>query len=147
MKILVTGGAGFIASHVVDKYIELGHEVQVVDDLSGGFEKNINPKAKFHKIDIRTPEFEEIIKSEKYDIINHHAAQASVSVSVKKPILDAESNIIASLRMIHASLESGVKKIIYANTGGALFGEPDSLPVTEMTQIRPESPYGVSKFT
>ncbi len=147
MVIFVTGGAGFIASHVVDKYLELGHEVHVIDNLYSGFEKNINSEAKFHNLDIRSEEFAELVKSEKPDIINHHAAQASVSVSVKEPLLDQDVNIAGTLNLILASVEAGVKKIIYANTGGALFGEPETLPVTESTPIKPESPYAVSKYT
>lgn len=147
MKIFVTGAAGFIASHVADKYIELGHDVHVIDNLYSGFEKNVNSNAKFHNMDIRSEGFTDLIKSEKPDIINHHAAQASVSVSVKEPLLDQEVNIAGTLNLILASVEAGVKKIIYANTGGALFGEPESLPVNESMALRPESPYAVSKYT
>jgi UDP-glucose 4-epimerase len=146
MKILVTGGAGFIASHVVDRYIELGHEVIVVDNLSGGFEKNLNPKATFHNLDIVSEQFEKLILDEKPEIINHHAAQASVSVSVKKPVLDATVNVLGTVNLIRAAIAAGTRKIIYANTGGALFGEPETLPVVEDSPIHPESPYGVSKY-
>lgn len=149
MKILVTGGAGFIGSHVVDKYIELGHEVIVVDNFFSGFEHNLNPKARFINLDIRNEHLRDIIWEEKPEVINHLAAQSSVKVSVEVPSVDEEINIFGTLNMLLAMKHQPehVKKFIYSNTGGALFGEPDSLPVKEDSPIHPESPYGVSKYS
>jgi len=125
MRILVTGGAGFIGSHVVDRYIELGHEVVVVDDLSTGKEEYVNERAKFYELDIRKKEaLEEIFKREKPEVVNHHAAQISVQNSVKNPYYDAEVNILGSLNLIELSIKYGVKKFIYISSGGAVYGEP-----------------------
>jgi len=121
VKILVTGGAGFIGSHLVDHLIDLGHEVVVVDDLSFGRRENINPKAKFYQIDIRSPELGEILKKEHPDIVNHHAAQVNLRRSMEEPLFDAEVNAVGSLNLIHQSAEAGVSKLIYSSTGGALY--------------------------
>lgn len=146
MKILVTGGAGFIGSHVVDRYIELGHSVAVVDNLSTGKEEFINPKARFYKVDIISGEIQDIFKKEKPDIVNHHAAQIDVRRSVEEPVFDAQVNILGSLNIIQNCLDSGVKKIIFASTGGAIYGEPDYLPAPETHKTQPISPYGVAKL-
>ncbi len=147
MNILVTGGAGFIGSHVVDSYIELGHNVIVVDNLSTGFIENVNPKAKFYQIDIRDEKIEEIFKSERIDIVNHHAAQMDVRKSVEDPIYDADVNIIGSLNLLQLCVKYGVKKFIFASTGGAIYGEQDYFPADEEHPTRPLSPYGVAKLT
>ncbi|CUS91431.1 SDR family oxidoreductase [Candidatus Kryptobacter tengchongensis] len=147
MNILVTGGAGFIGSHVVDSYIELGHNVIVVDNLSSGSLENLNPKAKFYHLDIRDDKVEEIFKSEKIDIVNHHAAQMDVRKSVEDPIYDADVNIIGSLKLLQFSIKYGVKKFIFASTGGAIYGEQDYFPADEEHPTRPLSPYGVAKLT
>src|SRR3990172_5383714 len=123
MKILVTGGAGFIGSHVADAYIKDGHEVVIMDDLSSGKVENLNPKAKFHKVDIRSEEAKEIIEKEKPEIINHHAAQMSVPQSVEDPFFDADVNVRGFLNVLEAAKESGVKKIIFISSGGAIYGE------------------------
>lgn len=128
MNILVTGGAGFIGSHVVDSYIELGHNVIVVDNLSTGSLENLNPKAKFYQLDIRDDRIEEIFKNEKINIVNHHAAQMDVRKSVEDPIYDADVNIIGSLKLLQFSIKYGVKKFIFASTGGAIYGEQDYFP-------------------
>ncbi|MCD6452021.1 MAG: NAD-dependent epimerase/dehydratase family protein [Acidobacteria bacterium] len=146
MKILVTGGAGFIGSHLVDHLIDLGHEVVVVDDLSFGRRENINPKAKFYQIDIRSPELGEILKKEHPDIVNHHAAQVNLRRSMEEPLFDAEVNAVGSLNLIHQSAEAGVSKLIYSSTGGALYGEPKVIPATEDHPIAPLSLYGVHKY-
>lgn len=146
MKILVTGGAGFIGSHIVDRYISLGHEVAVVDNLSTGREEFINPGAKFYKVDIRDSKLNDIFKKERPDIVNHHAAQMNVSKSVSDPLYDAQVNILGSLNIIQNSIEYGVVKIIFASSGGAVYGEPRSLPVSETYIKKPTSPYGVSKL-
>jgi len=146
MKILVTGGAGFIASHIVDKYIELGHDVVVVDNLSTGFKHNVNPKAKFYEIDIRSKELEQIFKDEKPEIVNHHAAQISVPVSVKEPELDAEVNVIGFLNILQNCVKYKVKKVIFISSGGAVYGEAEEYPTTENYDPKPLSPYAIHKY-
>jgi len=146
MKILVTGGAGFIGSHVVDAFIEEGHEVVVVDNLSTGFKKNINPKARFYEISVVDKGLSEIFSKERPDIVNHHAAQTDVRKSVDDSVFDAEQNIIGSLNVIENSVKHGVKKLIYASTGGALYGEVENPPADEGHLISPLSNYGVSKY-
>ena len=112
LKILVTGGAGFIASNIVDALIDLGHNVVIVDNLTSGFQQNLNPKAKFYKIDIRDSKLSEILEREKPQIVNHHAAQIDVRKSSEDPIADAEANILGSLNLITSCLRFGVKRII-----------------------------------
>ncbi len=146
MNILVTGGAGFIGSHVVDAYIELGHNVIVIDNLSTGSIENLNPNAKFYQLDIRDDKVEEVFKLEKIDVVNHHAAQIDVRKSVDNPIYDADVNIIGSLKLLQFSVKHGVKKFIFASTGGAVYGEQDYFPADEEHPTRPISPYGVSKL-
>jgi UDP-glucose 4-epimerase len=146
MRILVTGGAGFIGSHVVDRYVELGHEVIVIDDLSTGREEYVNKGAKFYKLDIRDRKsLEKIFKDERPDIVNHHAAQISVQNSIRDPIFDADVNVKGSLNLIELSLKYDVKKFIYISSGGAVYGEPKYLPCDEEHPVNPLSPYGVSK--
>ncbi len=144
---LVTGGAGFIGSHVVDGLIEAGHEVVIVDNLSTGSRRNLNPKAIFYEMDIRDPQLRTMVATEKPDVINHHAAQATVLTSLASPMLDAEVNISGSLNLLECARDLGVRKFIYISTGGALYGEPEYLPCDENHPIRPISPYGVSKHT
>jgi len=146
MKILVTGGAGFIGSNVVDGYIREGHEVIVVDNLSSGKKENINPKARFYKVDIRNSEIEDIIREERPEIINHHAAQISVPDSVKDPIYDADVNIKGFLNILEASIRYGVRKIIFISSGGAIYGEAEEYPTSENYQPRPLSPYAITKY-
>ncbi|TSC92711.1 MAG: UDP-glucose 4-epimerase [Candidatus Berkelbacteria bacterium Licking1014_7] len=150
MNIIITGGAGFIGSHVVDRYLKAGHSVAVIDNLSTGSVKNLNPRAKFYKLDLKNhSQLDKIFKREKPEIVNHHAAQAEVRRSVDDPIFDAQTNIIGGLNILHCCVKYKVKKIIYANTGGALYGAAPSakLPVREDYPIKPESPYGMSKYT
>jgi UDP-glucose 4-epimerase len=150
MKILVTGGCGFIGSHVVDVYLKAGHKVVAADNLSTGLRKNLNPRAKFYKLDIeKHHQLERIFRKERFEVVNHHAAQAEVRRSIEDPILDAHVNIIGGLNLLHCCHRFGIKRFIYANTGGALYGEVPArnLPVKEDFLIRPESPYGLSKYT
>jgi UDP-glucose 4-epimerase len=147
MKFLVTGGAGFVASHIVDRLINEGNEVVIVDDLSTGSEENLNPDARFYKMDIRSPELASIFEDEKPDYVSHHAAQVLVARSLREPMLDCWLNIEGSINIIHLSQKYGVDKIIYASTGGALYGEPEYLPVDEDHPVNPLAPYGVSKHT
>jgi UDP-glucose 4-epimerase len=145
MKILVTGGAGFIGSNVVDRYVELGHEVLVVDDLSVGKAANVNQRTTLHQIDVATDAFVDLVLRERPDVINHHAAQTSVRVSVEEPLDDCRRNVLASLNVLEAARQAGTSKVIYISSGGAIYGEPVSLPCGEDNPIRPDSPYGASK--
>lgn len=147
MKILVTGGAGFIGSNVVDAYINAGHEALIADNLSSGKLENINPKAKFYKIDIRSEEIRRLITSEKPDVINHHAAQISTPASVGDPIFDAGVNIIGLLHILEAARIAGVKKVIFVSSGGTIYGDADELPTPETCPARPVSPYAIGKYT
>jgi len=145
MKILVTGGAGFIASHIVDSYIKAGHEVVVIDNLSTGKANFVNPKAKFYKADIRdTEEMSRIIGEFKPEVINHHAAHIQVGYSVINPQFDAQNNVIGLLNIMQAAKEVGIKKMIMASTGGAMYGNQKT-PFKDSMKEEPLSPYGVSK--
>ena len=120
MNILVTGGAGFIGSHIVNTYIEEGHCVTVIDNLSSGRLQFLNPKAKFYEIDILDPKITEVLKSEKINAINHHAAQISVSESLINPLIDANSNIMGTLHLLQCAVSLDIGKFIFASTGGAI---------------------------
>ncbi len=146
MKILVTGGAGFIASHLVDKYIELGHEVIVVDNLSTGYIHNLNPKAKFYLLDICSKELDKVFEIEKPEIVNHHAAQISVPVSAKEPLLDAEINAKGFLNLLESCVKHKVSKVIFISSGGAVYGEAEEYPTSESYSPKPLSPYAIHKF-
>lgn len=147
MKILVTGGAGFIASHITDAFINAGHSVVVLDDLSSGFEKNVNPKAKFVKGDICDKELvENLFKEENFDLVNHHAAQMDVRRSVKDPTFDANTNIIGTINLLQNCIKYNVKKFMFASTGGAVYGEQSYFPADENHPTQPRSPYGISKL-
>ncbi|MDO8690820.1 MAG: NAD-dependent epimerase/dehydratase family protein, partial [Dehalococcoidia bacterium] len=145
MKVLVTGGAGFIGSHVVDGLIAQGHRVVVVDNLSTGSRDNLNPQAFFYEVDIRSPQLVEVFAQERPDLVDHHAAQMSVNRSVQNPREDAEINVLGSLNVIECCRNFGVKKVVYISTGGAMYGEPQYLPCDEAHPINPLSPYGVTK--
>jgi len=147
MTVLVTGGAGFIGSHIVDALIQQGHKVVVVDNLSTGSEENINPAAKFYHMSICDDELKKVFQQEKPEMVSHHAAQAVVIKSMSEPLFDAEQNILGSLNVIHNCMEFNVNKIIYASSGGAVYGEPSYHPVDENHATNPISYYGVSKQT
>lgn len=147
MNILVTGGAGFIASHIVDAYIKEGHNVVIVDNLVTGRKENINPKATFYEMDIRDPKIEELIKKHNIEVINHHAAQMDVRKSVEDPIYDAEINVLGVLNLLEGAKKHKIKKFIFASTGGAIYGEQDYFPADENHPLRPISPYGITKLT
>ncbi len=147
MKILVTGGAGFIGSHIVDAYVNDGHEVIVVDNLSTGRRENLNSKTKFYQIDICSPEIEEVFKKERPEILNHHAAQIDVRKSVADPMFDCRVNVLGFLNLMEAARKNGVEKVIFASSGGAIYGEQKEFPATEDHPTNPISPYGVAKLT
>jgi UDP-glucose 4-epimerase len=148
LKILLTGGAGFIGSHVADGYLASGHEVAVLDNLCTGFRSNVPAAARFYEADIRDADALRRIMGEfRPEVVNHHAAQMDVRKSLDDPVFDADCNIVGSLKLLMESQRVGVKRFIYASTGGAVYGEPESLPVDESHPIRPECAYGVSKHT
>ena len=145
MKIVVTGGAGFIGSTVVDLYVSKGHEVLVVDNLVTGKRANLNPKARFFELDIRDPKTADLIRSERPDVVNHHAAQMDVRKSVADPIFDAETNILGTVALLMAARDAGTKKFLFVSSGGAVYGEQETFPAPETHPTWPVSPYGVSK--
>lgn len=148
MKILVTGGAGFIGSHVVDACIHAGHDVAVVDDLSRGSRKNLNSKARLYAGDIRDHQWiEGVFAQEKPELVNHHAAQMDVRRGVREPVFDATVNILGSLNLLQAAVAHGTGRFIYISTAGAAYGEPKQLPVQEHHPVNPITPYGISKHT
>jgi UDP-glucose 4-epimerase len=147
MKVLVTGGAGFIASHVSDRFLELGHAVSIVDNLSTGKRRNIPAAAAFHEIDIRNPSLDDVFAQEKPEVVCHHAAQTDVRKSVSDPIYDTEVNLLGTLNILECCRRHGVRKVIYAGSGGAMYGEAVYMPADEEHPVNPVSPYGVSKHT
>jgi len=148
-KVLVTGGAGSIGSHITDKLVELGNDVVVVDNLSTGKRENLNPNARFVEMDIsQSDKVNELFAAENFEYVFHLAAQASVSISVKDPVKDATWNIIGGLNLIKASVEHKIKKFIFSSTGGAMYGEDVKVfPTPESVYPQPMSPYGIAKFS
>ena len=146
MRILVTGGAGFIASHLVDRYIELGHEVAVIDNLFTGREQNLNPRAKFYKKSICDDDLMNTFTDFAPEILNHHAAQVNVRRSVENPSHDAKINILGSLNLYRCAVAAECRKIVYASSGGAMYGNPEMIPADEQTPANPLCPYGCSKY-
>lgn len=147
MKILVTGGAGFIGSHVVDRLALEGHSVSVIDNLSTGKIENVNTEAKFYKMDIVSPRIERVFKKERPELICHFAAQMDVRRSVADPVYDAQTNIIGMLNLLENGIRNGVRKVIFASSGGAVYGECAQYPTSEECTPAPVSPYGISKLT
>lgn len=145
MKILVTGGAGFIGSNVVDAYVENGHECIVVDNLYSGKWENVNPRAEFHLMDIRSDEFQRLVEKSRPQVINHHAAQISVPESVRDPRFDASVNIDGFLNVLEAARRNGVGKVIFISSGGAIYGEATEYPTSEEYSPQPLSPYAIAK--
>ena len=147
MRILVTGGAGFIGSHVADGFRAAGHEVAVVDDLSTGNRVNLDPSIKLYQHDIRDEALDRVFKDFHPEVVDHHAAQANVPASLMDPVFDASVNVLGGLNLLRLSAAHGVRKFIYISSGGAMYGEPDpqDLPVRETAPVRPLSPYGASK--
>jgi UDP-glucose 4-epimerase len=145
VKIVVTGGAGFIASHIVDAYLEQDHEVHIFDDFTTGQKANVNTKATLHEVDIAENEAARLIEQIKPDVLSHHAAQMDVRHSVADPTFDARVNILGFINLLEAGKNSGVKKVIFASSGGAVYGEQEVFPADESHATQPASPYGVSK--
>jgi UDP-glucose 4-epimerase len=147
MRILVTGGAGFIGSHVVDAYLRAGHRVTVIDNLATGFRKNLPAKARFYEADLRnTTLIRKIVLKEKPEIVSHHAALAEVVKSVRDPLPTFEVNVSGTAGLLLASGEAGIRKFLFASTGGAIYGEPKKVPAPESEPPVPLSPYGLSKW-
>lgn len=146
MKILVTGGAGFIGSHVVDLCIEAGHEVVVVDSLITGRKSNLNPKAKFYQVDIRSKDLEKVFETERPEVVDHHAAQMDVRRSVADPIYDADVNVMGTLNVLNMAVKYGTRKVIYISSAGVVYGEPVYVPCDENHPIKPLCPYGATKY-
>jgi UDP-glucose 4-epimerase len=146
MKILLTGAAGFIGSHVADACLAAGHRVTIVDDLSMGKTENLNPGAAFHRLDIRSADIATLFDQGRFDAVVHHAAQMDVRKSVDDPSFDASVNILGTLNLLENCRKTGVRKFIFASTGGAIYGDQDYFPADEEHPLRPVSPYGISKL-
>ena len=145
MKVLVTGGAGFIGSHVTDVFLDAGHEVWALDDLSSGRRENLHPEVRLVVADIRSPDAARMVEAERFDVMCHLAAQMDVRRSVTDPRFDADVNVAGFLNLLEAARKSGVRKVVFSSTGGAIYGEQDVYPAPETHPTRPVSPYGVSK--
>jgi UDP-glucose 4-epimerase len=146
MNVLVTGGAGFIGSNITDEYIRLGHNVIIVDNMSTGVKEFINPRAVFYEIDIRSDDLSEVFTKHKIDVINHHAAQIDLRKSVESPKFDVDVNVVGSINLFELAVKYKVKKVIFASTGGAIYGEHDYFPADEAHPTRPYAPYGINKL-
>jgi UDP-glucose 4-epimerase len=147
MKIVVTGGAGFIGGHVVDAYLAAGHEVIVIDDLSSGKRANLNPRARFYQMDVQDPTLGELFARERPEILNHHAAQIDVRRSVADPVFDARVNVMGLLNVMEHARQGGVRRVVFASSGGTVYGEQEAFPASEQHPTAPLSPYGVAKLT
>jgi UDP-glucose 4-epimerase len=146
MKVLVTGGAGFIGSHLVDRLILEGHEVVVVDNLATGKRRNINRAARFYKMDIQSWRLERVFRNERPNVVMHLAAQMDVRKSVDDPMFDAQVNVLGTLNVLQQAVKHGVRKVIFSSSGGAIYGEQETYPAPETHVMKPLSPYGLSKL-
>jgi len=145
-RVLVTGGAGFIGSHIAEGYLREGWDVTVLDDLSRGHEANVPQRAKFIRADIRSPEARQTLATGRFDVLNHHAAQIDVRVSVDRPAFDSHINVVGLVNLLEGAGEGGVKRVIFASSGGVVYGDPEVIPTPETAAKLPVSPYGVSKL-
>jgi UDP-glucose 4-epimerase len=146
MKIIITGGAGFIGSHVADAFIRAGHELIIVDNLSTGYLKNVNPQARFYNLDICDPALDQLFAEEKPDIVDHHAAQISVPLSVEEPLKDVQTNVLGLVNLLQCCVKHNVKKVIYISSGGAMYGEAEEYPTSETNIPKPLSVYAINKM-
>lgn len=146
MRILVTGGAGFIGSHIAEAFVREGHEVSIVDDLSSGREEQVPQGARFYRLDIRSPELRAVFATEKPEVLCHHAAQMDVRGSVADPGYDASVNILGLLNLMELGRQYGLRRVLFASTGGAVYGEQEVFPCPETHPTEPVSPYGVAKL-
>jgi UDP-glucose 4-epimerase len=147
MRILVTGGAGFIGSHLVDGFLREGHEVQVLDDLSSGQRSNLPSAVPLHVMDIRDPKVKDLFEQYRPEVLCHHAAQLDVRKSVADPMFDADVNIVGTLRLLEYCRSTNTRRVLFASTGGAIYGEQDEFPARDAHPERPVSPYGVAKLS
>ncbi|PYQ57192.1 MAG: UDP-glucose 4-epimerase [Acidobacteria bacterium] len=143
--VCVTGGAGFIGSHVAEAFLAQGRRVLIIDNLSGGRRENVPPGAELHVLDIRSKEAADLVRESGIEILIHHAAQMDVRRSVEDPVFDADVNVLGSLNLAEAARRGGVRQLLFASTGGAIYGEQDYFPADENHPARPVSPYGISK--
>jgi UDP-glucose 4-epimerase len=146
-RVLVTGGAGFIGSHIAEAYLRDKWEVVVLDDLSRGHQVNVPAGARFVRADIRSPEARELVATGRFDVLNHHAAQIDVRVSVDRPSLDADINLVGFVNLLEGAGEGGVRRVVFASSGGVIYGDPEEIPTPETAPKLPVSPYGVSKLS
>ncbi len=146
MKVLVTGGAGFIGSHLVDSLVQEGNQVIVIDNLTSGKRKQVNKKAQFYKMDIRSKRIERVFRKERPLIVVHLAAQMNVRLSTEDPVFDADVNILGTLNLLEHAVKHGVRKVSFASSGGAVYGEQEVFPAAESHRTDPLSPYGISKL-
>lgn len=146
-RVLVTGGAGFIGSHIAEAFLAEGWDVTVLDDLSRGHECNVPSGARFVRADIRSPEARRLLATGKFDVLNHHAAQIDVRVSVDSPALDADINVVGFVNLLEGAGEGGVRRVVFASSGGVVYGDPEVVPTPEPAPKGPISPYGVSKLS
>ncbi|MGQ0667535.1 MAG: NAD-dependent epimerase/dehydratase family protein [Nitrospiraceae bacterium] len=146
MKVLVTGGAGFIGSHVVDRLVDEGHQVVVVDNLSTGKRKNVNRAASLYKQDIQSGRLERVFRNERPNVVIHLAAQISVRRSVDDPVFDAQVNVLGTMNVLQQAVRHGARKVVFSSSGGAIYGEQETYPAPESHATKPLSPYGISKL-
>jgi UDP-glucose 4-epimerase len=146
MKVLVTGGAGFIGSHLVDRLVQEGHEVIIVDNLVTGKRRNINRAARFYKLDVQSWRLERVFRNERPNVVMHLAAQMDVRKSVEDPMFDAQVNILGTLNVLQQAVKHGVRKVVFSSSGGAIYGEQETYPAPESHVTKPMSPYGLSKL-